>query len=61
MALVEVDHLVKRFARGAGLFGGGASMTAVDDVSFAIEEGRRSGSSASPGAARRRPAAASCG
>jgi ABC-type oligopeptide transport system ATPase subunit len=43
MALVEVDRLVKRFARGAGMFGGGTSVTAVDEVSFAIEAGETFG------------------
>ena len=41
--LVEVDRLVKRFARGAGLFSRGAEVTAVDDVTFAIEEGETFG------------------
>jgi len=39
MALVEVDHLVKHFLRDAGLFRKGSRVAAVDDVSFAIEEG----------------------
>src|SRR5258707_1733265 len=39
MSLVEVSHLVKRFTRDAGLFAKGATVTAVDDVSFGIEEG----------------------
>jgi len=43
MALVEVEHLVKRFARGGGLFRKGASVAAVDDVSFAIEDGETFG------------------
>jgi ABC-type oligopeptide transport system ATPase subunit len=43
MALVEVSHLVKRFVRGGGLFRKGSVVAAVDDVSFAIEEGETFG------------------
>ena len=43
MPLVEVAHLVKRFNRGGGLFGRGSVVTAVDDVSFSIEEGETFG------------------
>jgi ABC-type oligopeptide transport system ATPase subunit len=43
MPLVEVEHLVKRFTRGGGLLRSGATATAVDDVSFAIEEGETFG------------------
>ncbi len=43
MSLVEVSHLVKRFTRDAGLFAKGATVTAVDDVSFGIEEGEAFG------------------
>ena len=43
MPLVEVSHLVKTFARDAGLFGTGTRVTAVDDVSFAIDEGETFG------------------
>ncbi len=43
MALVEVEHLVKRFVRGAGLLRAGTPLAAVDDVSFAIEEGETFG------------------
>src|SRR3954466_15797219 len=43
MALVEVSHLVKRFVRGGGLFSKGTTLAAVDDVSFAIEEGETFG------------------
>src|SRR5262245_38504995 len=43
MSLVEVSHLVKRYVTGGGLFQRGASVTAVDDVSFAIEEGETFG------------------
>jgi oligopeptide transport system ATP-binding protein len=43
MALVDVAHLVKRFARGGGLLRRGIPITAVDDVSFAIEEGETFG------------------
>jgi oligopeptide transport system ATP-binding protein len=43
MPLVEVSRLVKRFTRGAGLFHSGTTVTAVDDVSFTIEEGETFG------------------
>jgi ABC-type oligopeptide transport system ATPase subunit len=43
MPLVEVEHLVKRYVRGAGPFRPGESVTAVDDVSFTIEEGETFG------------------
>jgi oligopeptide transport system ATP-binding protein len=43
MPLVEVSHLVKTFARDVGLFGAGTRVTAVDDVSFAIDEGETFG------------------
>jgi ABC-type oligopeptide transport system ATPase subunit len=43
MPLVEVSHLVKRFARSGGLFRTGTTVAAVDDVSFAIEEGETFG------------------
>ncbi|HUR32379.1 MAG TPA: ATP-binding cassette domain-containing protein [Vicinamibacterales bacterium] len=43
MALVDVAHLCKRFTRGGGLFSRGAAVTAVDDVSFAIEAGETFG------------------
>ena len=43
MPLVEVVHLVKRFDRGGGLFGHRSVVTAVDDVSFSIEEGETFG------------------
>src|SRR5262245_50891823 len=43
MPLVEVSHLVKRFVRGGGFLRRGATMTAVDDVSFSIEEGETFG------------------
>jgi peptide/nickel transport system ATP-binding protein/oligopeptide transport system ATP-binding protein len=40
MALVEVQHLVKHFSRGGGLFGPPPSVVrAVDDVSFSVDEG----------------------
>ena len=39
MSLVEVRHLVKHFARGGGLFRQKTVIKAVDDVSFAVEEG----------------------
>ena len=43
MALVEVSHLVKHFVRDGGLFRKGTLVKAVDDVSFAIEEGETFG------------------
>ena len=43
MALVEVSHLVKRFVRGGGLLRRGATITAVDDIGFTIEEGETFG------------------
>jgi oligopeptide transport system ATP-binding protein len=43
MPLVEVNHLVKRFTRGGGLLRKGTAVTAVDDVSFAIEAGETFG------------------
>ncbi len=43
MALVEVEHLVKRFVRGAGMWHAGTPVAAVDDISFAIEEGETFG------------------
>jgi oligopeptide transport system ATP-binding protein len=41
--LVEVTHLVKTFTRGGGLLRKGTAITAVDDVSFAIEAGETFG------------------
>src|ERR1700704_6076981 len=43
MSLIEVSHLVKTFTRDAGLFRAGTRVAAVDDVSFAIEEGETFG------------------
>jgi oligopeptide transport system ATP-binding protein len=43
MALVEVQHLVKHFERGGGLLRPKTVVKAVDDVSFAIEEGETFG------------------
>src|SRR5436190_15725564 len=43
MPLVEVSHLTKTFVRGGGLFARGTHVTAVDDVSFAIEPGETFG------------------
>jgi len=43
MPLVEVSHLVKGFVRGGGFLRRGATVTAVDDVSFSIEEGETFG------------------
>jgi ABC-type oligopeptide transport system ATPase subunit len=39
MPLVEVRHLVKHFERGGGLLRQKSVVKAVDDVSFAVEEG----------------------
>ncbi len=44
MPLVEVSHLAKHFTRDAGLFlRAGTRVTAVDDISFGIEEGETFG------------------
>jgi ABC-type oligopeptide transport system ATPase subunit len=43
MALVEISHLVKRFTRDAGWFRAGVTVAAVDDISFAIDEGETFG------------------
>jgi ABC-type oligopeptide transport system ATPase subunit len=43
MPLVEVSHLIKHFFRDAGLFRQGTRVAAVDDVSFAIDEGETFG------------------
>jgi len=43
MPLVEVTNLVKHFTRGGGLLRKGARVTAVDDVSFQIDEGETFG------------------
>jgi peptide/nickel transport system ATP-binding protein len=43
MPLVEVSRLVKHFKRGAGLLRAGTLVKAVDDVSFAIDEGETFG------------------
>lgn len=43
MALVEVDRLTKRFTRRGGAFRARTTVTAVDRVSFAIEEGETFG------------------
>jgi ABC-type oligopeptide transport system ATPase subunit len=43
MPLVQVSHLVKQFVRGRGLFRAGTIVRAVDDVSFAIDEGETFG------------------
>jgi ABC-type oligopeptide transport system ATPase subunit len=43
MALLEVRHLSKEFSRRKGLFGKGAAVRAVDDVSFSIEKGETFG------------------
>src|SRR5438270_5803504 len=41
--LLDVDHLVKHFTRGGGLFRAGTAVKAVDDVSFTIEQGETFG------------------
>jgi ABC-type oligopeptide transport system ATPase subunit len=43
MAVLEVSHLTKRFARQHGWFGSAHATTAVDDVSFSIEAGETFG------------------
>jgi ABC-type oligopeptide transport system ATPase subunit len=43
MPLLEVEHLVKHFGRDAGLLRASTRVTAVDDVSFSIEEGETFG------------------
>jgi oligopeptide transport system ATP-binding protein len=43
MAILEVRHLVKHFVRKQGLFSQPSIVRAVDDVSFAIEEGEMFG------------------
>src|ERR1700736_4402537 len=43
MPLLEVSHLVKHYSRGKGLFRAGTLVKAVDDISFAIEEGETFG------------------
>ena len=43
MALLEVRHLVKHFVRKHGLWRAPSVVTAVDDVSFTIEEGEMFG------------------
>ncbi len=43
MPLLEVEHLVKHFGRDAGLLHASSKITAVDDVSFSIEEGETFG------------------
>jgi ABC-type oligopeptide transport system ATPase subunit len=43
MPLVEVSRLVKQYTRGRGLLQRAATLTAVDDVSFSIDEGETFG------------------
>jgi ABC-type oligopeptide transport system ATPase subunit len=43
MPLVEVSHLVKHFTRGGGFLRAGTRVTAVDDISFHIDEGETFG------------------
>jgi peptide/nickel transport system ATP-binding protein/oligopeptide transport system ATP-binding protein len=43
MALLEVRHLVKEFARKQGLFSPPTAVRAVDDVTFSISEGETFG------------------
>ena len=62
MPLVEVSHLVKHFARDAGLFRAGTRVARGRRRELQrSRRARRSAWSASRAAARRRPAAASCG
>lgn len=43
MPILDVRHLSKHFTRADGLVAGGHAVTAVDDVSFAVEEGETFG------------------
>jgi ABC-type oligopeptide transport system ATPase subunit len=43
VALLDVAHLTKTFTRGGGLFRKATTVTAVDDVSFAIDAGETFG------------------
>jgi ABC-type oligopeptide transport system ATPase subunit len=43
MSLIEVSHLVKHFTRDGGVLRAGTRVAAVDDVSFAIDEGETFG------------------
>ena len=43
MPLLEVSGLVKEFTRGKGLFRKGTTVTAVDHVSFSVDEGETFG------------------
>lgn len=43
MALVDVKHLTKHYVSGSGLLGRGATVAAVDDVSFSVETGETFG------------------
>ena len=43
MPLLEVRHLVKEFGRRGGLLRKGSVVRAVNDVSFAIDEGETFG------------------
>ena len=43
MPLLDVAHLIKRYTRGGGFLRRATVVTAVDDVSFAIEEGEAFG------------------
>lgn len=43
MSLVDVSHLTKRFTRRKGFFSSGATVTAVNDVSFSISAGETFG------------------
>ena len=62
MALLEVRHLVKEFTRRQGLFRAArAGPRRGRRDALRSSPGKRSAWSASPAAARRRPAAASCG
>jgi oligopeptide transport system ATP-binding protein len=43
MPLVEVEHLVKTYARDTGFLRAGTRVAAVDDVSFTVEQGETFG------------------
>jgi ABC-type antimicrobial peptide transport system ATPase subunit len=61
MPLLDVRHLTKHFVGTRGLFRAPSVVKAVDDVSFAIDEGEMFGLSANRAAARARPGDAFCG
>ena len=53
--LLQVKGLTKHFPVRGDLFSARKTVRAVDDVSFAIQKAKRSGSSANPVAASRPP------